>query len=93
MGCQEEYDFAMLKRKIETYLTKWKESEDRKPLVIKCIRRCGQAYIVEKSGHSWFKALDIEKGQLGKLRYMVVSIGKYMAKYNLTIPKELAEYE
>lgn len=37
---EEEYDFAMLKRKIETYLTKWKESEDRKPLVIKCIRRC-----------------------------------------------------
>lgn len=42
---------------------------------------------------SWFKVLDIEKIQLGKSRYMVVSIGKYMAKYNLTIPKELAEYE
>ena len=68
----------------ETYLTKWKESEDGKPFVIKGIRRCG---------HSWFKALDIEKGQLRKSRYMVVSIGKYMAKYNLTIHKELAEYE
>lgn len=61
--------------------------------MIKGICRCGQAYIVEKSGHLWFKALDIEIIQLRKSRYMVVSIGKYMAKYNLTIPKELAEYE
>ena len=50
-------------------------------------------YMAEKSGHSWFKALDIEKIQLGKSRYMVVPTGKYIAKYNLTIPKELAEYE
>ena len=38
----------MLKRKIETYLAKWKESEDRKPLVIKGIRQCGKTYIVQK---------------------------------------------
>lgn len=44
----EEYDCAMLKRKIETYLAKWKESEDKKPLVIKGIRQCGKTYIVQK---------------------------------------------
>ena len=44
----KEYDYAMLKRKIETYLAKWKESEDRKPLVIKGIRQCGKTYIVQK---------------------------------------------
>lgn len=38
----------MLKRKIETYLTDWKQSEDRKPLVIKGIRQCGKTYIVQK---------------------------------------------
>ena len=38
----------MLKRKIETYLAKWKESKDRKPLVIKGIRQCGKTYIVQK---------------------------------------------
>ena len=38
----------MLKRKVETYLAKWKESEDRKPLVIKGIRQCGKTYIVQK---------------------------------------------
>ena len=38
----------MLKRKIETYLVKWKKSEDKKPLVIKGIRQCGKTYIVRK---------------------------------------------
>lgn len=39
----------MLKRKkIETYLAKWKKAEDKKPLVIKGIRQCGKTYIVRK---------------------------------------------
>ena len=38
----------MLKRKIETYLADWKQSEGRKPLVIKGIRQCGKTYIVQK---------------------------------------------
>lgn len=38
----------MLKRKIETYLAKWKASQSRKPLVIKGIRQCGKTYIVQK---------------------------------------------
>lgn len=44
----KEYDCAMLKRKIEIYLAKWKEAEDRTPLVIKGIRQCGKTYIVQK---------------------------------------------
>ena len=38
----------MLKRKIETYLSEWKQSEDRKPLVIKGVRQCGKTFIVKK---------------------------------------------
>lgn len=38
----------MLKRKIEKILGRWKESGDRKPLVIKGIRQCGKTYIVRK---------------------------------------------
>ena len=38
----------MLRRKIETFLNKWKKSTDRKPLVIKGIRQCGKTYIVQK---------------------------------------------
>ncbi|MDE7496164.1 MAG: ATP-binding protein [Muribaculaceae bacterium] len=38
----------MLRRKIETYLSEWKQDEDRKPLVIKGVRQCGKTFIVKK---------------------------------------------
>lgn len=38
----------MLKRKIETYLSDWKKSDNKKPLVIKGVRQCGKTYIVKK---------------------------------------------
>lgn len=38
----------MLKRKIETVLSDWKQSKDKDPLVIKGIRQCGKTYIVRK---------------------------------------------
>ena len=44
----QEYNQTMLRRKIETFLNKWKKSTDRKPLVIKGIRQCGKTYIVQK---------------------------------------------
>ena len=50
-------------------------------------------YMAEKAGHPWFKALKLDAISLGTSRYMVVPIGKYISKYNMTIPKELAEYE
>lgn len=50
-------------------------------------------YMSEKAGHPWFKALKLEKIPLGTCRYMIVPTGKYISKYNMTIPKELAEYE
>jgi predicted AAA+ superfamily ATPase len=45
---EKKKNYTMLRRKIETVLTKWKASEDRKPLVIKGIRQCGKTYIVQK---------------------------------------------
>ena len=38
----------MLKRKIESVLAEWKNSDSKKPLVIKGIRQCGKTYIVQK---------------------------------------------
>lgn len=38
----------MLKRKIEKYLSEWRQSIDKKPLVIKGVRQCGKTYIVRK---------------------------------------------
>jgi hypothetical protein len=49
--------------------------------------------MAEKAHHPWFKALDLEHVSLGTSRYMVTPRGKYIRKYNMTIPKELAEYE
>lgn len=38
----------MLRRKIETYLSTWKQSDNRKPLVVKGVRQCGKTFIVKK---------------------------------------------
>lgn len=50
-------------------------------------------YMAEKAGHPWFKVLNLDSITLGTSRYMIVPTGKYISKYNMTIPKELAEYE
>lgn len=50
-------------------------------------------YMAEKAGHPWFKALKLDNINLGTSRFMITSTGKYINKYNMTISKELAEYE
>lgn len=50
-------------------------------------------YMAEKAGHSWFNALDTEKIDLGSGQRFLAAGGKYIAKYQVTIPKELADYE
>lgn len=50
-------------------------------------------YMSEKANHPWFKALSPEDVCIGASRYMATPTGKYISKYNMTIPKELAEYE
>lgn len=50
-------------------------------------------YMAEKANHPWFKALRAEDVNIGTSRLMVTTTGKYINKYNMTISKELAEYE
>lgn len=50
-------------------------------------------YMAEKANHPWFRALNTDNIPIGNYRYMVVPTGKYVSKYNMTIPKELASYE
>ena len=50
-------------------------------------------YMAEKANHPWYKTLDLDHVSLGSSRLMVSPTGKYVSKYNMTIPKELAEYE
>ena len=47
----------MLKRKIETYLAGWKNTENRKPLVIKGIRQCGKTFIVRKFANENYESV------------------------------------
>lgn len=50
-------------------------------------------YMAEKAGHQWFKALNPEKIHLGTGNRRLAVNGTFISKYNITIPKELANYE
>ena len=50
-------------------------------------------YMAEKAAHPWYKALQTDKIDLGDYRMMIAPKGKYIKKYNMTIPTELAAYE
>lgn len=50
-------------------------------------------YMAEKAGHQWLKALDVLKIDFGKGDRMITEGGRYISKYGITIPTELAEYE
>ena len=47
----------MQKRKIESVLVEWKTSESKKPLVIKGIRQCGKACIVQKNAKENYESV------------------------------------
>ena len=50
-------------------------------------------YMAEKSGHSWFKAINTGVIALGSGKRVCATNGKYIGKYDITIPRELADYE
>lgn len=50
-------------------------------------------YMAEKTGHYWYEQLDLSNVELGNSKYQLVEGGTYIAKYKITIPKELNEYE
>ena len=50
-------------------------------------------YMAEKAGHYWFEELCLEKIKLGDFKVQLVPDGIYNAKYKMTIPKALNDYE
>lgn len=50
-------------------------------------------YMAEKAGHSWLEDLDLSKIYLGIGKRAIVKNGVYVSKYQITIPKDLADYE
>jgi hypothetical protein len=47
-------------------------------------------FMAEKAGHDWLKMLDLSKISLGTGKRSIVKNGVYNTKYQITIPKELA---
>lgn len=50
-------------------------------------------YMAEKAGHYWFDMLDLSKVDLGTAKMQLAKGGTYIAKYKITIPTELYQYE
>lgn len=49
-------------------------------------------YMAEKADHAWFKQLDVTKVDLGKGKRSIVKNGVLIAKYGITVPKELQDH-
>ena len=50
-------------------------------------------YMTEKAGHSWFRALELGKIDLGRGMRNISATGRYISKYQMIVPSELADYE
>ena len=50
-------------------------------------------YMAEKAGHFWFEELHPEKIDVGTGKIQAAANGTFNRKYNMTIPKDLEEYE
>lgn len=44
-------------------------------------------YIAEKSGHDWFKYINLENINIGKGKRFLTKNGVYIQNYGITIPK------
>jgi predicted transcriptional regulator of viral defense system len=72
----------------------------RPALLQQLLERCGSAkvnrlfmYMAEKTGYQWLHWLQPDRINMGDGRKMISPTGRYISKYNMTIPKELADYE
>ena len=50
-------------------------------------------YMAEKAGHGWFRALDLGTINLGSGMRNISATGRYISKYQMIVPSELADYE
>jgi hypothetical protein len=49
-------------------------------------------YMAEKAGHEWVQHLDLKKVDVGAGKRSIVKKGVYVAKYQITVPRELEEH-
>ena len=67
-------------------------------LVLQLLNQCNSVrvkrlflYLAEKANHQWLKFLDVSTIDLGSGNRRITEGGTYVSKYQITIPKELAE--
>lgn len=72
----------------------------RPKLIQQLLERCSSVkakrlfmYMAEKTHFPWVEDIDKTKIDFGSGRRMIVPTGKYIKQYDMTIPKDLAEYE
>lgn len=72
----------------------------RASLVTQLLEQCSSVkvkrlflYMAEKANHAWFKRLDLDNVTLGTGTRSFAKGGVKNAKYNIVVPRELAEYE
>lgn len=72
----------------------------RPSVVTELLEECGSfkvkrlfLYMAEKAGHAWFKRIDLDNVTLGSGPRSFGRGGVRVAKYNIIVPKELADYE
>jgi hypothetical protein len=46
-------------------------------------------YLADKAGHQWFSKININHLDLGSGKRSIVKQGVYVAKYQITVPKEM----
>ena len=51
----EEGKRGSMEREIMARLAKWKDSPDRKPLLITGVRQCGKTYVIKEFGNRYFE--------------------------------------
>jgi Transcriptional regulator, AbiEi antitoxin, Type IV TA system/Transcriptional regulator, AbiEi antitoxin N-terminal domain len=50
-------------------------------------------YLAEKAGHNWFKYLNLDLIDIGRGKRSIVKGGVLVDKYQITVPKELGNYD
>jgi hypothetical protein len=46
-------------------------------------------YLADKAGHIWFKHIQTDKINLGSGKRSIVKSGRYIAKYQITVPESI----
>ena len=71
-----------LKRKIDTYLMDWKNSENRKPLIVKGPRQIGKTESIKKFAEDNYKSV-VEINFVTSPKYKQITSDGYSADKNL----------